>query len=280
MPLPKSFSDVEFYVPEYLGPESVVEVISQLPRLRVVQLLTAGYDQALPHIGEGVTLCNAAGVHDASTAELAVGLCIATLRGFSEFSRAQAQGLWVHRRHEALADKRVLLLGFGPVGQAIAARLEPFDVQLTVVAQSARPGVLGIAELPRLLPEADVVVLAVPLTPATRGMVDRQFLESLQDGALLVNVSRGLVIDTEALVPELQSGRLRAALDVTDPEPLPTDHPLWTLPNVLITPHVGGDTSAFAPRAKQLLQAQLDRFAAGDSLANVVVGSPRGEGRA
>ena len=177
MRLPPSARDVEFYVPEYLGPDVVVEVIPQLPRLRVVQLLTAGYDHALPHVGEGVTLCNAAGVHDASTAELAVGLCIASLRGFSEFGRAQVQGSWLHSRHEALADKRVLLLGFGPVGQAIAARLEPFEVQLTVVAQSARPGVLGIAELPRLLTETDVVVLAVPLTPATRGMVDRQFLE-------------------------------------------------------------------------------------------------------
>ena len=279
LPLPRSASQVEFYVPEYLGPKSVVEVISQLPRVQVVQLLTAGYDHVLPHVREGITVCNAAGVHDASTAELAVGLCIASLRGFPEFGRGQAEGHWLHSRHDALADKRVLIVGFGPVGQAIAARLAPFEVQLTVVAQSARPGVLGVADLDRILPEIDVVILAVPLTPATRGLVDTHFLSRLPDDALIVNVSRGPVVETEALERELQSGRLKAALDVTDPEPLPSDHPLWRLPNVLITPHVGGNTSAFAPRAKRMLQAQLERFAAGTLLANVVVGSPHGSGR-
>lgn len=270
MPLPDSSREVAFYVPEYMGPPSTLEVIASLPSLRVVQTLTAGYDDVLPHLPDGVALCNAAGVHDASTAELAVGLAIAGLRGFGDFVRAQDAGAWRHVRRDALADKRVLLLGAGSVGSAIATRLRPFEVRLDVVARRARDGVHGADGLPALLTHAEVVVLAVPYGPDTHHLVDAAFLEALPDGALLVNVARGAVVDTDALVAELESGRLRAALDVTDPEPLPPRHPLWRAPNVLITPHVGGDTSAFLPRAWQLLQAQLDRFATGAALANLV----------
>lgn len=270
MPLPPSADRVRFYVPEYMGPASTLEVMASLPSLEVVQTLTAGYDDVLPHLRDGVALCNAAGVHDASTAELAVGLAIAGLRGFAAFLRAQDQGTWLHARHDSLADRRVLLMGAGAVGAAIAERMRPFEVQLDVVATWARAGVHGIDELHELLPTAEVVVLAVPYGDATHHLVDTEFLASLPDGCLVVNVSRGAVVDTEALVAELQSGRLRAALDVTDPEPLPADHPLWRAPNVLVTPHVGGDTSAFLPRAWRLLQAQLDRYAAGEPLANLV----------
>jgi phosphoglycerate dehydrogenase-like enzyme len=270
MPVAESIDDVEFYVPEYMGPALVLEAMRSMPALRVVQTLTAGFDDVMAHLPDGVTLCNAAGVHDASTAELAVALTIANLRGFAGFVRAQDEGTWLHARHDALADRRVLVLGAGSVGSAIASRLEPFEVDLTVVARTGRPGVRSIEEISDLLPHADVVILALPYGPATHRLVNREFLAALPDTALLVNVSRGAVVDTDALVAELQRGRLRASLDVTDPEPLPPEHPLWRAPNVLISPHVGGDTSAFLPRAWRLLQSQLNAFAAGEPLANVV----------
>ncbi|MFL6071710.1 MAG: 2-hydroxyacid dehydrogenase [Actinomycetes bacterium] len=275
MPVPSSIRQVEFYVPEYLGPASVIEITHEMPSLRVIQTLTAGYDDYLAALGQlrpGVKLCNAAGVHDASTSELAVGLALASLRGFVGFVRAQDEGAWLHARHDSLADRRVMLVGVGSVGSAIARRLEPFEVDLTLVGRSARPGVRASAELASLLPAAEVVILAVPYSDATHHLVDREFLAAMPDGALLVNVSRGAVVDTDALLPELEAGRLRAALDVTDPEPLPAEHPLWRAPNVLISPHVGGDTTAFLPRAWALLQSQLDTFAAGDRLANLVAG--------
>ena len=268
--LPASVGEVAFYVPEYMGPAGTLDVMTTMSSLRVVQTLTAGVDDVLAVIPDGVTLCNAAGVHDASTAELAVGLTIANLRGFPGFLRAQDEGTWLHGRHDALADRRVVVLGAGSVGSAIAARLAPFEIDLQVVARTARPGVHGLDELPSLLLSADVVILAVPYGPDTHHLVDAEFLAALPDAALVVNVARGAVVDTDALLAELQAGRLRAALDVTDPEPLPRGHPLWRAPNVLITPHVGGDTSAFLPRAWRLLQEQLDRFAAGQPLANAV----------
>jgi phosphoglycerate dehydrogenase-like enzyme len=132
------------------------------------------------------------------------------------------------------------------------------------------PSVHAVDELPDLLPRHDVVVVVVPLGPQTVGLVDDEFLSAMPDGALLVNVARGGVVDTDALVRHLATGRLRAALDVTDPEPLPADHPLWTAPGVLISPHTGGASTAFLPRATRLLQEQLGAYAAGRSLRNVV----------
>jgi len=276
-PWPDSVAEVECFVPPYLiGPDAYAP-LAAMPRLRVVQLLTAGYDDVLPLLPDGVTLCNARGVHDASTAELAVGLMLASLRGLPDFVRAQDGGSWTHGTRLSLADRTVLLVGYGAVGRAIEQRLAGFEVTLVTVARTARPGdgVHGLAELPGLLPTADVVVLALPLDDSTRGLVDAAFLARLPDGALLVNVARGPVVDTEALLAELRSGRLTAALDVTDPEPLPPDHPLWRQPRCLISPHVGGDTSAFLPRAYRLLAEQLRRFAAGQPLLNVVAGAPR-----
>jgi phosphoglycerate dehydrogenase-like enzyme len=246
--------------------------MAHMPNLQVVQLLTAGYDAALSHLPGGVTLCNAGGVHDASTAELAVGLILASLRGLDAFARAMPAGGWLYSRREALADKRVLIVGAGGVGRAVRSRLEPFEVQVSMVGRTARAGVHAADDLPDLLGSADVVVLAVPLDDTTRGMVDTAFLARMRDRALLVNVARGPVVDTDALVAAVASGRIRAALDVTDPEPLPTGHPLWTLPDVLISPHVGGNTSAFLPRARRLVAEQLRRFANGQPLESVVAG--------
>jgi phosphoglycerate dehydrogenase-like enzyme len=270
---PASIDDVEFYVVPYMGPPHVVELIHDLPALRVVQTLTAGVDNVRPHMREGLTLCNARGVHDASTAELAVALILAALRGIDDFARAQPEGRWLFSHRDALADKTVLIVGYGGIGAALERRLDGFECDVLRVARRPRDGVSGLDDLPSLLPRADVVVLTVPMTADTERLVDARFLGAMKDGALLVNVSRGRVVDTEALVAEVTSGRLRAALDVTDPEPLPPDHPLWRVPGVLITPHVGGATSAFLPRAYQLIGAQLRRYAAGEPLVNVVTGA-------
>mgnify|MGYP006276173755 CR=1 FL=1 len=265
-----SLAAVGFFVPRYMGPPSDLALTAEMPQLKVLQLLTAGFEAALPHVRPGVTLCNAAGVHDASTAELAVGLIIASLRHIDDFARAMPQGEWRYARHLALADRRVVIVGAGGVGRAIARRLEPFETDVVLVGRTARPGVHGHDELDVLLPTADVVVLAVPLDDQTRGMVDAAFLGRLADGALLVNMARGPVVRTDDLLSEVASGRLIAAMDVTDPEPLPPEHPLWRTPGVLISPHVGGNTSAFLPRARRLVAAQLAAWQEGAPLRNVI----------
>lgn len=261
-------SEVEFLVPPYMGDARDLDILGAMPRLSVVQLLTAGYDGALPWIPGGVTLCNAEGVHDASTSELAVGLILASLRGIDDAARAMTTGAWDHGSRVSLADRRVLIVGSGGVGRAIRDRLVPFDVSIRMVARSAREGISGPEELPDLLTQSDIVVIAVPLDDSTRRLVDADFLAQMADGSLLVNVSRGAVADTEAMLNEV--GRLRFALDVTDPEPLPTGHALWSSPNVLITPHVGGDTTAFLPRARRLVREQLVRWADGAPLKAIV----------
>jgi phosphoglycerate dehydrogenase-like enzyme len=266
----ENLSQVGFYVPTYMGPSECFELIAQMPSLQVVQLLTVGFDAVLDYMPEHVTLCNAVGIHDAGTAELAVGLILASLRGIDDFARAMPRGEWIHERRTSLVDRKVLIIGAGGVGQAIAQRLNPFEVEITQVARSQRSGVMDITELPSLLPKADIVVLAVPLTVTTERLVNDSFLSQMRDGALLVNVSRGGVVDTDALVQHAQQGRIRAALDVTDPEPLSPEHPLWQIPGVLISPHVGGNTSAFLPRARALVENQIARWRNGEPLAHVV----------
>jgi len=268
--LSANLSKVGFYVPVYMGPRDSLELIAQMPNLEVVQLLTVGVDAALEYVPEHVSLCNAVGVHDASTAELAVALVLASLRGIDDFARAMPHGEWIHDRRSSLVDRNVLIIGAGGVGQAIAHRLIPFGAEVTLVARSQRPGVVANSELPSLLPEADIVVLAVPLNMHTSGLVDDSFLSRMREGSLLVNVARGGVVDTQALVRHAQQGRIRAALDVTDPEPLPPEHPLWRIPGVLISPHVGGNTSAFLPRARALVEQQISRWRSKDPLMHVV----------
>lgn len=268
--LSANLSKVGFYVPVYMGPRDSLELIAQMPNLEVVQLLTVGVDAALEYVPEHVSLCNAVGVHDASTAELAVALVLASLRGIDDFARAMPHGEWIHDRRSSLVDRNVLIIGAGGVGQAIAHRLIPFGTEVTLVARSQRPGVVASSELPSLLPEADIVVLAVPLNMHTSGLVDDSFLSRMREGSLLVNVARGGVVDTQALVRHAQQGRIRAALDVTDPEPLPPEHPLWRIPGVLISPHVGGNTSAFLPRARALVEQQISRWRSKDPLMHVV----------
>lgn len=268
--------DVVLYVPAYQGGTRALEAAARMPRLRTIQCLWAGVDSFWPYVPDGVALHNAAGVHDASTAELALALMLARLRRLDDFARQP--GVWLHEETPALADRRVLILGYGSIGTAIERRLAGFEVDVVRVARSARDvegpsGTVHVQaqdELPALLPTVDVVVLITPLTPETRGLVDAAFLARMKDGALLVNVARGPVVDTDALTAEVRSGRLEAALDVTDPEPLPPEHELWSLPGVLISPHVGGTSTAFEPRAKRLISAQLRRWRAGEPLDNQV----------
>ncbi|MGY0018855.1 2-hydroxyacid dehydrogenase [Streptomyces sp. cg35] len=277
---PADPADCAYYVVPYMKSiEIAVRPLPEMASLRVLQTLSAGVDHVqsgLKYLSPGVELCNARGVHDASTAELALTLILASLRGIPDFVRGQDRGEWRSGFRPALADKNVLIVGYGAIGAAIEDRLVPFEVaRVARVARSARTAERGpvhpLTDLPELLPEADVVILVTPLTEDTRGLVNAEFLARLKDGALLVNVGRGPVVDTKALLAELESGRINAALDVTDPEPLPRDHPLWQAPGVLISPHVGGPTSAFLPRAKRLLAAQLTRFAAGQPLDNIVL---------
>jgi phosphoglycerate dehydrogenase-like enzyme len=270
VPSEEPLREVEFFCLPYMRHAAAVTVIPRLPSLKVVQTLTAGMDDVLPYVPAGVAACNARGLHDASTAELAVTLILASLRGIPRFTRLQDEGRWNQEFHQSLADKTVLILGYGSIGRALAARLQPFECDVVRVARRARPEeeVHGAPELATLLPSADVVVLLTPLTPESRHLVDAGFLSRMKDGALLVNVARGPVVDTEALLKEVSAGRLCAALDVTDPEPLPAGHPLWHAPGVLITPHVGGPSSAFLPRAKRTLREQILRYENGEPLAN------------
>ena len=275
---PPSLDSVEFYVPNYMGSSEVVEVIREMPALKVVQTQTAGFENLLPHLREGVTLCNARGVHDASTAELAVGLILATYRRLPRAVKNQQRGEWPSSYRElddSLADRTVLILGYGSIGEALERRLDGFECDVIRVARRARDGVHPTTDLPTLLPRADVVVLLTPATDETRGMVNAKFLAQLKDGALLVNVARGVVVDTHALLAELTTERIHAALDVTDPEPLPAGHPLWAAPNVLINPHRGGASTAFEPRVARLVRAQLERYIKGEPLINIVAGPPR-----
>lgn len=216
-------------------------------RLRLVQILMAGYEAVLPAPRPGVALATAAEVHNASTSELAVCLIIAALRGLPRYVRQHDTGTWRPRSATSLADRHVLLVGLGGLGRAIAARLAPFDCTLTPVASRSRPGVIGIDDVLDLLPAHDVVILAVPLTAQTKGLVGPRFLAAMTDDALLVNVADGPIVDTSALLSEPASGRLNAAVDVIDPEPLPPGHPAWQEPRLLLTPHVGGASSAFRP---------------------------------
>ncbi len=278
---PASIGDVELLVAPYMIPaQQVMARRSEMTSLQAVALQTAGYEDYLPLLPAGVRLCNAAGVHDTSTSELAVALALANLRHLDVFARDMATQIWRSTWADSLADRRALIVGYGRIGKAIERRLEAFEVTVTRVATHARVEdgreVHGIDDLHDLLPSADVVFLVTPLTEQTYHLIGARELELMHDGALLVNTARGKVVDTDALVEQTASGRIRASLDVTDPEPLPPGHPLWRCPGVLISPHTGGASTAFTPRTNALMAAQVQAFAAGAPLRNVVAGGPCG----
>ena len=271
--IPERAGEIEFWVPPPFADKSLLAAaIAAMPKLTVIQTQSAGVDTILPFVPDQVTLCDARGVHGSSTAEWALTAILSVLREFPRFERARQQHRWDAAMTDELAGKRVLVVGAGDLGQQLGRRLQACDAEPVYVARGARPGVHPMTELPELLPAADVVVLMVPFTSETRGMVDAAFLARMADGALLVNAARGPVVHTEALLAELQSGRLRAALDVTDPEPLPADHPLWDAPNLLLTPHVGGAVLGLPDRFADLLAGQVTRFERGEPLINQVHG--------
>ncbi|MGW4433221.1 2-hydroxyacid dehydrogenase [Streptomyces tendae] len=275
---PSEPSGVEFYVPPLTKDIDVIGgPLPRMTRLRVVQALSSGTDELraeLDRLPRPVTLCNAGRAPAPSTAELALTLILASLRGIPESVRAQDGRVWRPEVFPSLYGRSVLIVGYGAVGSALEELLVPFGCAVTRVAgsdrQAPRGPVRSAAHLPLLVGDADVVVLSTPLTLRTRQLFDAGMLARMKDGALLVNVARGAVVDTDALLKETHGGRLRAALDVTDPEPLPPGHPLRETPGVLITPHVGAFTSSLWPRLEQLIRRQLHRFAAGEELENVV----------
>lgn len=273
---PAAVRETRFWVPQLLS-AALENVLAELPALEVVQLVSAGADAFVGRLPSSVVLCDARGVHGGSTSEWVLAVVLATLRDLPRFVRAQDERRWDYTFTGELAGKRVLVIGAGDVGGQIRRKLLTFDAEVTLVARRARPAsgadpaVHSVGELPELLPAADIVVLVVPLTEATRGLVDAAFLARMPTGALLVNGARGPVVDTDALVAELAAGRLRAALDVTEPEPLPPEHPLWQVPGLLLTPHVAGSVHGFPARAYALVRQQLERWVAGQPLLNQVV---------
>jgi phosphoglycerate dehydrogenase-like enzyme len=269
-PVP-DLADVELIVPsERIRPPLFELLAGGGGRLRVIQTTSAGVDWLIGRVPEHVKVCNARGVYDAPLAEWVVGAILAMQRGLVQARDAQARHAWEVIEPPELLGRRVVILGLGSIGTAIADRLRPFGVEIVGVGRRARAGVLGLADLDEALPDAEILVNMLPLTGESTGLLDARRLGLLPDGALVVNAGRGRTIDTTALVQELQTGRLRAALDVTDPEPLPPDHPLWELPNVLITPHMAGDSPGSTIRAFELAGEQIRRFAAGERLLNEV----------
>ena len=265
------FSEVTFYVPWYMGGRPALEMTQKMPNLKILQVPNAGYDDALEFVRPGITLCNGKSIHDDSTAELAVGLTIASLRGFADFVRNQDKSEWVHTRNKSINDRKIGIVGFGSIGSTIAKMLAGFAVEIVAFTQSGRDNTIAIADLDKHLPTLDVVILILPLTPESKHLFNAKRFALMKDGALLVNVARGPIVETDALVKELNSGRITAALDVTDPEPLPKDHPLWLAKGVLISPHVGGNTTAFEKRAKRLIESQLQLLASGERLNNIIL---------
>jgi len=268
--LPDLAASAQILVPPFLAAGEVVAIVERLPELRLVQLLTAGAESWVGRLPDGVALSDCRGAHGGATAEWVVSVLLATYRHLPQFVRAQDERQWDHHRTEELAGKRVLIVGAGDVAENTVRRLVPFGVRTTLVGRRARHGVHGIDEVAELLPSHDACVVIVPLTDTTRGLVDTRFLAAMPNGAVLVNGARGPVVDTAALTAELISGRLRAAVDVTDPEPLPADHPLWDAPGLLLTPHVGGNVPLAMERAFGVAAEQIAAFVRGERPPNLV----------
>lgn len=262
----------EVLVPGFLAPADPAAFLARLPNLALIQLLTAGAEAWVGQVPDHVMLSVARGAHGGSTAEWALATLLAVYRDLIPFEHERVARTWVRRPTETLIDKKVLVIGAGDLGTQLKRRLDACDATTTLVGATARDGVHGFDEVPALLGAHDAVVLMVPLTPATERMVDAGFLSRMRDGAVLVNAARGKVVDTDALVAELASGRLRAALDVTEPEPPPAGHPLWTVPNLLLTPHVAASVEGYERRAYAVVAEEIARFAAGERPRNLVLG--------
>ncbi|WP_019816012.1 2-hydroxyacid dehydrogenase [Saccharomonospora saliphila] len=269
--LPPEAAEAEVLIPGAKAPR-LAPLLRWMPRLRLIQLLSAGAEDWTGALPSGVLLSTCRGAHGGSTAEWVMAVLLSVCRDLDGFAAAQRRGHWIPGTTDTLQGKRAVVLGAGDVGGQLRRRLEPFDTRVRMVGLTARDDVHGVDELPTLLPESDIVVVLVPLTSRTHGMVDDAFLAAMPDHALLVNASRGGVVDTDALVAHLSAGRLRAALDVTDPEPLPDGHPLWTLPNVVVTPHIAGAVRDARRRSYAVAAAEIARYVQGELPENLVHG--------
>ncbi|MHB1173183.1 MAG: 2-hydroxyacid dehydrogenase [Lacisediminihabitans sp.] len=280
VPVGVDLENVDAVVLPYVNASEVLGELGRVPHLKLVQTQSTGYDGVREAVGETVAVASASGVHAAATAELAIGLILASLRGIDAAVRDQREGAWRPQRRLSLADRHVLIVGVGGIGKEIARRLQPFEVELTRVGSSARDDadghIHGSEELVALAAAAEILVVITPLTKQTHHLISAQVLAALPAGALVVNVARGAVVDSDALTAEVVKGRLKCAIDVFDPEPIPADHPLWSAENAVITPHVGGNTSAFYPRVVRLLKRQLQAFARGEVPDNLVQRGPFG----
>ncbi len=263
-------SNITIYVQPYMTRNETLDPIHSMANLQLLQVPNAGYESAIPYMRDGMLLCNAKGVHNASTAELAVGMAIAVKRGFPDFIRLQDRAIWSHERMGSLNDSNIGIIGAGSIGQTLVSYLKPYEVEITTFSRSGGAGSHTMDRLDELLPTFDIIFLILPLNDQSEHLFDARRLALLKDRAILVNVARGKIIDTNALVAELSTGRISAALDVTDPEPLPADHPLWGFKNVMITPHVGGDSAAFEKRGKRFIENQLQRIADGLEPLNII----------
>ncbi len=263
-------SQITFYVAPYMSGRKGLEYTNSMSSLKYLQVPNAGFDDALEFLKPGVTLCNARGVHDASTAELAVALAISSRRGFYDFAQAQAAGKWAGKRYPSFNDSKIGIIGAGSIAKTLAGYLAPYDVEITFFSRSGSDGSVKIVDLDAHLPQLDIVFLVLPLNAESKHLFNKERLAKMKDGAVLVNVGRGPIVDTDALVSELNSGRIFAGLDVTDPEPLPEAHPLWSAKNLILSPHVGGNSTAFDSRAKKLISSQLERLARGEEPLNIV----------
>lgn len=263
-------SQITFYVAPYMGGRKALEWTNSMPNLKILQVPNAGFDDALEFLRPGMILCNARGVHDASTAELAIALAISSRRGFYDFARAQQAGKWAPKRYESLNDSKIGIIGAGSIARTLASYLSPYDVEISFFSRSGSDGAIPISDLDVHLPRLDILFLVLPLNADSKHLINRKRLKLMKDGAVLVNVGRGPIVDTDALVEELNTGRIFAGLDVTDPEPLTEGHPLWSAKNLILSPHVGGNSTAFDSRAKKLIERQLNLISSGEEPENIV----------
>jgi phosphoglycerate dehydrogenase-like enzyme len=266
----KELAEISLYVPTYMGGAKALSHTKKMPNLKLLQLLMAGYEDALACMREGQLLANARGVHDFSTSELAISMMLAHFKNHKEFAANQKNSTWNHKTAGSLYGKKIGIIGAGSIGSKMASMLATFETSVEMYASHARGNIKSIETLLPDVPTLDCLVIIVPLTEKTRNLVDAKILGAMKDGSLFVNVARGPVVNTDDLIAELRKERIFAALDVTDPEPLPTDHPLWQLPNCQIIPHVGGDSEAFEPQARKFLEQQFKEIAEGKPLKNEI----------
>lgn len=280
----EELAKIEFLpIPLELRRQRLPDLLSHLTSLKILQTFSAGVDHTIPLVPPGVTLCSARGAHDVSVAEWIIAVLLSRYRQLHKFQEKQNAATWDRATFELATNEkpsigslkkiqgsRVLVVGHGSIGRAVAERLAPFGVHLTGISRRPRPGVLGLAELDKQLPQADIIILLAPLLPETRHIVNADFISKTKQGAFIINAGRGGLIDPEALEAALHANRIQAALDVTEPEPLPDGHSLWTAPNLTITPHIAGAVEGWREPAFELITHQIRQWAAGEPLANVV----------